>query len=239
VSTSGEPLGATVVFPEHNPFPCSDYSRKVPVVRPERYTVSARAYDVISGERPVYRRGRVVAVSGLRLTPGCSVLDLGCGTGLNHPLFVDGVGPTGTVVGLDRSPQMLAQTRRHATRHGWSQVRAVKANMLDGPGPADDGSAGFDAVIATYALSLVPRWERAWAQVLGGGAPRRTDRGGGPRTPHRAGRRAVTTGPRGCALGGSGPHAHPWTALERDCTDVTAHSLWGGHVQVRVGTRPA
>jgi len=33
--------------------------------RTERYTVSARAYDLISGERPVYRAGQVVGVTGL------------------------------------------------------------------------------------------------------------------------------------------------------------------------------
>lgn len=205
--------------------------------RPERYTVSARAYDVISGERPVYRKGRVVGVAGLRLTPGCSVLDLGCGTGLNHPLLVDGVGPAGTVVGLDRSPQMLAQARRRATRHGWSQVRTVEADMLDGLVPARE-SGGFDAVIATYALSLVPSWELAWVRALGAVRP-----GGRIAVVDLAlptGRGAVLSplARLACALGGSDPHAHPWTALERDCVDVTAHSLWGGHVQVRVGTRP-
>ena len=205
--------------------------------RPERYTVSARAYDVISGERPVYRKGRVIGVAGLRLTPGCSVLDLGCGTGLNHPLLVDGVGPAGTVVGLDRSPQMLAQARRRATRHGWSQVRTVEADMLDGLVPPREG-IGFDAVIATYALSLVPGWERAWVRALGAVRP-----GGRIAVVDLAlptGRGAVLSplARLACALGGSDPHAHPWTALERDCVDVTAHTLWGGHVQVRVGTRP-
>ena len=205
--------------------------------RPERYTVSARAYDVISGERPVYRKGRVVGVAGLRLTPGCSVLDLGCGTGLNHPLLVGGVGPAGTVVGLDRSPQMLAQARRRATRHGWSQVRTVEADMLDGAVPAREGG-GFDAVIATYALSLVPGWERAWVRALAAVRP-----GGRIAVVDLAlptGRGAVLSplARLACALGGSDPDAHPWTALERDCVDVTAHSLWGGHVQVRVGTRP-
>ena len=41
-----------------------------------------------------------------------------------------------------------------------------------------------------------------------------------------------------CALGGSDPHAHPWVAIERDCTEVTAASLRGGHMQVRAGSLP-
>lgn len=34
------------------------------------------------------------------------MLDLGCGTGLNFPLLVAAVGPTGRVIGLDRSVDM-------------------------------------------------------------------------------------------------------------------------------------
>ncbi len=207
--------------------------------RPERYTVSARAYDLISGERPVYRRGRIAGIAELALGPGGSVLDLGCGTGLNHPLLVAAVGPTGRVVGLDRSPQMLAQARRRATRHGWSQVRTVQADMVDGAGAAEGGPAGFDAVIATYALSLVSEWERAWAHALGALRPGGRIAVVDLALPTGRGRVLTPLARLACALGGSDPHAHPWTALERDCTDVTASTLWGGHVQVRAGNRPA
>ncbi|MEP6629165.1 MAG: hypothetical protein ABJA89_01785 [Lapillicoccus sp.] len=42
-----------------------------------------------------------------------------------------------------------------------------------------------------------------------------------------------------CRFGGSDIDAHPWSSLERDLVEVTALSLWGGHVQVRVGAKPA
>ena len=38
-----------------------------------------------------------------------------------------------------------------------------------------------------------------------------------------------------CTLGGSDINAHPRTAVERDCTDVHAWRLRGGHIQVRAG----
>ena len=41
------------------------------------------------------------------------------------------------------------------------------------------------------------------------------------------------------AAGGAAPGAHPWTAVERECTSVTAADLLAAHVQVRVGSRPA
>lgn len=131
------------------------------MTRTGRYTVAARVYDLISAERPVYRPGRLLGITGLRLHAGGSVLDLGCGTGLNHPLLVEAVGLTGAVVGLDRSPQMLDQAHRRARRHKWTQTRTVLADLVDGP-----GVDGFVAVITTYALSLVPHWERAWAAAI-------------------------------------------------------------------------
>lgn len=38
-------------------------------------------YDIVSGERPVYRAGRVLGVERAQLRPGARVLDVGCGTG--------------------------------------------------------------------------------------------------------------------------------------------------------------
>jgi len=46
---------------------------------------------------------------------------VGCGTGLNQPWVTAAVGPTGTAVGLDASPDMLA-------RAGWTSVRFVRGD---------------------------------------------------------------------------------------------------------------
>lgn len=200
---------------------------------PSRYTVSARFYDVLSLEWPVYRAGRVMAVRAMGLRPGMRVLDLGCGTGLNHPLIQDAVGPTGTVVGVDSSRQMLAQARRRARGHRWRNVELLEADMTE------VGALGaVDAMIATYTLSVVPGWDRAWERALA------ATRSGGRmavvdmQLPVGIARVAGPLARLACAAGGSDIHAHPWTALERTCTGVTAVSLRGGHVQVRVGTRP-
>lgn len=77
--------------------------------RPARYTGGARLYDILSGERPVYRAGRVRGITALHLRPGQQVLDVGCGTGLNFPLLLDGIGSRGAVVGVDASGSMLAR----------------------------------------------------------------------------------------------------------------------------------
>ena len=51
------------------------------------------------------------------LTPGLRVLDLGCGCGDVAMLAAELVGPNGTVVGIDRSADVLAVARQpQATR---------------------------------------------------------------------------------------------------------------------------
>ncbi len=200
---------------------------------PERYTVSARFYDVLSLEWPVYRAGRVAAIRAMGLRPGMRVLDLGCGTGLNHPLLQEAVGPSGKVIGVDTSRQMLDQARGRAKRHDWRNVELLQADMIEltGIGPVD-------AALATYSLSLVPDWKLAWERAFA------TTRSGGRlavvdmQLPVGAARIAGPLARLACRAGGSDIDAHPWTAVERDCVDVTARSLRGGHIQVRVGSRP-
>src|SRR6476661_4174384 len=71
----------------------------------ETYRKKARHYDVTSRLYPVpgYPQGahRHRAVHALGLRPGDSVIDIGCGTGLNFPLIEEAIGPGGQIVGVD------------------------------------------------------------------------------------------------------------------------------------------
>ncbi|MDJ0313667.1 methyltransferase domain-containing protein [Arthrobacter sp. H35-D1] len=42
----------------------------------------------------------------------------------------DRIGATGTIVGIDKSPEMLQQARRHAERSGWKNVILIQADMV-------------------------------------------------------------------------------------------------------------
>lgn len=67
------------------------------------------------------------AIDQLQLQPGGRVLEVGCGSGANLEYLVRGVGPSGQVVGVDISPQMVAAARARVQRHGWSNVQVVES----------------------------------------------------------------------------------------------------------------
>lgn len=210
--------------------------------RPTKYTTSARLYDLISFERPVYRAGRESAFELLNLPAGSHVLDLGCGTGLNFAGLQRMIGPTGSITGVDASPQMLEQARRRADRAGWDNVTLVAADAT-ALASADLGKrAPFDAALSTYALSLMTPWQAALEAMIAatrvGGVVAVVD------MQRPVGRAAVWTplAKLACRLGGADIEAHPWTAMTPLLHDLSTRAVRGGHIQVRVGTvvsRPA
>jgi demethylmenaquinone methyltransferase/2-methoxy-6-polyprenyl-1,4-benzoquinol methylase len=108
----------------------------------ERYRRHASGYDA-SARRTMPIRRRAVALLGL--APGDRVLDVACGTGLSFPLLTEGIGPAGRVVGVEVSPEMMAQARARVAVAGWTNVALVEATMEE---VALDGL--FDAVLFHY-----------------------------------------------------------------------------------------
>jgi 2-polyprenyl-3-methyl-5-hydroxy-6-metoxy-1,4-benzoquinol methylase len=78
---------------------------------------------------------------------GMRVLDLGCGTGDVSILAAELVGPSGSVVGIDRNPQVIDLASQRARTVGLAQV-AFKHVPLDAFSDPDL----FDCVIGRYVL---------------------------------------------------------------------------------------
>ncbi|MFD9484491.1 class I SAM-dependent methyltransferase [Streptomyces sp. NPDC059991] len=92
------------------------------------------------------------AVAELGLRSGASVLDAGCGTGRALPPLRDAVGPGGTVLGLDLTPEMLeAAVRAGRGRAGWLALGDVARLPLR--------TGGLDAVFGAGLISHLPEPE--------------------------------------------------------------------------------
>ncbi|HKW12743.1 MAG TPA: class I SAM-dependent methyltransferase [Gemmatimonadaceae bacterium] len=63
------------------------------------------------------------------IEPGMRLLDIGCGAGDVSLLAATLVGPTGSVLGVDRSPDAVATATQRATAMGLSQVQFEVASL--------------------------------------------------------------------------------------------------------------
>ncbi|CDM64704.1 class I SAM-dependent methyltransferase [Pyrinomonas methylaliphatogenes] len=82
------------------------------------------------------------------LGPGDRVLDIACGTGIVARIAKERLGSTGTVVGVDVNPQMLAVARSLAPAIDWREGDA-------GALPLRDGEA-FDVVMCQQGFQFFP-----------------------------------------------------------------------------------
>ena len=94
--------------------------------------------------------GNPHAIAALR--PGETVLDLGCGGGLDCFLAARQVGPTGRVIGVDMTPAMVAKARANARRANAETVefRLGEIEHL----PVADGSV--DVILSNCVINLSP-----------------------------------------------------------------------------------
>lgn len=89
------------------------------------------------------------AVAELALRPGQSALDAGCGTGRALPQLRDAVGPAGTVIGADLTPEMLDEATALGRHRAGTLLEADSARL-----PLRD--ACLDAVFAAGLVHHLP-----------------------------------------------------------------------------------
>lgn len=91
---------------------------------------------------------------------GCTVLDLGCGAGLDSLTAARRVGPAGRVIGIDFSPSMLGRSRRAAASLGLN-VAFVRADAERLPLPR----ASIDVALVNGIFNLNPAREDIFREL--------------------------------------------------------------------------
>ncbi|MGF1466425.1 MAG: arsenite methyltransferase [Sandaracinaceae bacterium] len=94
--------------------------------------------------------GNPHAIASLR--EGQTVLDLGSGGGFDAFLAAQQVGPTGTVIGVDMTPEMVAKARANALTIGAANVD-IRLGEIERLPVADDS---VDVILSNCVINLSP-----------------------------------------------------------------------------------
>lgn len=107
--------------------------------------------DVVAQRSEILRR--------LRLTEGNSVIDIGCGPGFLCESMAAAVAPSGRVVGIDTSPELIALCQRRNPRET-VQYRVGDAVRID------EAGASFDVAVCVQVAEYVPDVGKVLAEAF-------------------------------------------------------------------------
>src|SRR5713226_9713510 len=124
-----------------------------------KYRAEASSYDAQYDKRTEENRQRTLALLGL--TSGEIVIDAGCGTGLAFPIIEEAIGPSGKIIGIDQSPEMLNEAGRRVLREGWRNVSLIESAVENAAIPVEADTAIF------YATHDIMRTPTALENVIG------------------------------------------------------------------------
>jgi demethylmenaquinone methyltransferase/2-methoxy-6-polyprenyl-1,4-benzoquinol methylase len=200
--------------------------------RAGHYNVTANLYYLIGFREWAYRN---MAVDALGLKAGGTVVEIGCGTGINFPLLHRAVGPKGKIIGVDLTDAMLDKARQRVKKSGRSNVELVQSDAAAFSFPEQ-----VDGVLSTFALTLVPEYDA----VIRNGC-----------NALKPGRRWVIldfkmpSGPlsllapvgiflaRPFGVQKELTARHPWESVSKYMADVSMTELYGGFAYIAAGER--
>lgn len=125
----------------------------------KHFKFHSKIYDIT---RWAFLFNRADAIEALKLEQGMSVVEIGCGTGLNFSRILRKIGNDGTLIGLDHSKEMLAKAGKKIEKFNWQNVQlfceeAENFNL----------SIKFDAILYSYSISMIPDWKSSITSSIG------------------------------------------------------------------------
>ena len=124
-------------------------------VMEKAYACWAPIYDALCG--PVFVNGRRAAARAARDVGGCSILEIGVGTGLSF----DDYDAHTEITGIDISEPMIARARARAKSGRYPFVKELVVMDAHALAYAD---ASFDCVVGQFVITLVANPERVLSE---------------------------------------------------------------------------
>ncbi|MDD4515878.1 arsenite methyltransferase [Massilibacteroides sp.] len=127
------------------------------------FTIMSEDYSQLKGYEPDADLGVGCGLPTqyARIQKGDTVVDLGSGAGNDCFIAREETGETGSVIGIDFAPQMLARARANATKRGFTNVEFLEGDIENMPLP--DKTA--DVVVSNCVLNLLPCKDRIFKEI--------------------------------------------------------------------------
>ena len=133
-----------------------------PAYAVERLGYEPRALGAIPADATASFAGIANPLRMAALPTGATVVDIGCGAGMDLMLAAGAVGPSGKAIGIDMTEPMAERARASARALGFAHVEVRAGDALDLP--VDSGSVDF--VITNGVLNLAPDKRQAFGEVF-------------------------------------------------------------------------
>lgn len=200
--------------------------------RARNYDFTANLYHLIGFREKSYRKK---AILELALNPGDTVVEMGCGTGINFPYLRDAVGDSGNIIGVDLTDAMLQQAKQRVKSKAWKNISLVQSDaaLYKFPSP-------LNGVFSSFALTLVPEYESVIANAYNalpkGGRMVLLDLKKPEHLPLWITKLAVAISkPFGVGLDLS--NRKPWETLQHYFTNVSVSNSFGGFAYIAVAEK--
>ena len=130
-----------------------------------------RRFGIYDATRKYYLLGRDPLLVSLAPPPGGSVLEIGCGTGRNL-VKAAGLYPQARFDGIDISQEMLTAAQAAIDGAGLNdRVRLARADAANFDPQSLFGQASYDRIFISYAVSMIPQWQRVMEAAVAGLSP--------------------------------------------------------------------
>jgi len=139
--------------------PCCQPTQKGVVVKSAGYTSDELAALPADAVENSFGCGNPLAFSEVR--EGEVVLDLGSGAGIDVLIAARKVGPTGRVIGIDMTGDMIERARRNLADAG-IQHAEIREGLIEAM-PVEDASV--DWVISNCVINLSPQKSKVFAEI--------------------------------------------------------------------------
>jgi arsenite methyltransferase len=133
-----------------------------PAYAAERLGYDATALAALRSEATASFAGVANPLRMAALPAGATVVDIGCGAGMDLMLAAGAVGPSGHAIGIDMTEPMAERARASARALGFGNVEVPAGDALDLPVDSET----VDFVISNGVLNLATDKRQAFGEVF-------------------------------------------------------------------------